>query len=57
MDQEAAGELGRGQTHDLLAVTALDPVILPAERNCIGIRADQAVVRDRDLMCISAQIC
>ena len=48
VDQEPADELGRGQAHDLHAVTALDAVILPPEGHGAGIRADEAVVRDRD---------
>lgn len=56
VDQEPADELGRGQPHDPRAVAALDPVILPAERHGIGIRADQAAVGDRDPVRVSAQI-
>ncbi len=57
MDQKAADELRCSQAHDLLAVTAFDTVILPAEGYSIGIGADQSVVRDGDPMCVSAQIC
>lgn len=56
VDQEATDKLRRSQAHDLLAIPALNSLILPAEGNCIGIRADQTVVRDRDPMCVSAQI-
>ena len=47
MDQETADELARGQAHCLLAVAGLDPVILPAEDDRLGVRADQATVGDR----------
>ena len=33
VDQEPADELVRGQAHDLHAIAALDPVVLPAERH------------------------
>ncbi len=56
MDQEPADELGRGQSHDLLAVAGLDAVILPAEGDGIGIGADQAGVRDRDPVGVAAEI-
>ena len=56
MDQEPANELGRGQPHDLLPVARLDPVILPAEGDGMGIGADQARVRDGDPVGIAAQI-
>ena len=56
VDQEAADELARRQTHDFLAVTGLDAVVLPAERDGLGVRADQAVVRDRDPVGVAAQI-
>ncbi len=54
--QEPADELGRGQAHDRLPVTALDAVILPEECNSIAVGADQAVVRDRHAVGISAQV-
>ena len=44
MDQEAADELICAQVHCLLAVTILDPIIFPLERNCVGIGADEAAV-------------
>jgi len=54
MDQKATDELGLGQSHDLLSVAALDPVVLPAEGDSIDIGADQAVVRDRHHVSIAA---
>jgi len=48
VDAEAAGELGGGQPHDLHAIARLDPAVLPAERDGVGIGADQTAVRDRD---------
>ena len=56
MDQKAADELIGGQLHDLLAITGLDAVILPAERDCIGVGADQAGVRDRHAVSVTAEI-
>lgn len=47
MDQESADELWCGKAHDLLAIAVLDAIILPTESDGVGIRADQAVVRDR----------
>lgn len=56
VDQEPADELDCGQAHNLLAIPALDPVILPTERNSVSIRTDQSMVRDRDPMGIAAEI-
>ncbi len=56
MGEEPADELGRGQAHDLHPVPALDPVVLPPESHGAGIRADEAVVRDRDGVGVSAEI-
>ena len=44
VDQEPADELARCQAHNLLAITALGPVVLPLERNGIGIGADETTV-------------
>ena len=56
MDQEAANELGRGQANDLHPVAALDAIVFPPEGHRVGIGADQAVVRDRDAVGVSAEI-
>lgn len=56
VDQEAADELGRGQSHDLLPVPGFYAVILPAEGDGLGIGADQAGVRDRHPVGIAAQV-
>ena len=48
VDQEAADELARSQLHDGLAVVGLDPIVLPAESDGLGIGTDQTAVRDRD---------
>ncbi len=56
MDQEAADELGRGQAHDLCAITSLDAVVLPVESHGVAIGTDQPVVGDRNPMRISAEI-
>ena len=56
MDQEAADELCRGQPHDLLAVAGFDAVVLPAEGDGLGIGADQARIRDRHPVGVTAQI-
>ena len=56
VDQEAADELWRGQAHDLLAAVIFDAIIFPPEDNCVGIGADQAMVRDGDAVGVAAQI-
>lgn len=56
MDQEPADKLRRRQAHDFLPVTGLDAVILPPKRDSLGVGADQAVVRDRHAVCVSAQV-
>lgn len=56
MDEEPANELRRGQSHLFLAVAGLDPVVFPAERDRLGIRADEAGARDRHAVSISAQV-
>lgn len=56
MDQEPADELTCGQAHDLHPVSPLDAVVLPTERHSIRVCADQAVVRYRDAMGVSAQV-
>ena len=48
MDQETADELGRGQPHHLLALSILDAVVFPSERNRGGIGGDDAAVGDGD---------
>ena len=44
MHEEAADELEGRQMHDLHTVPALDPVVLPFERNGARIGADKTVV-------------
>ena len=56
VDQEPADELGRGQPHDLLPVARFDAIVFPSEGHGLGIGADQAVVRDRDPVGVSAEI-
>lgn len=56
MHEEAADELEGLQPQHLHAVSAFDPVILPFERDGIGISADQAVIGDRDAVGVSAEI-
>jgi len=56
LDQEAANKLRRGQPHHLLPVARFDAVILPAESDGLGIGADQARIRDRDPVGVSAQV-
>jgi len=48
--------MNSGETHDLLPVAGFDAVVLPAERDgpCVG--ANQAMVRDCDAMCVSAEV-
>ena len=45
MDQKAANELWRGQTHDLLPVTTLDAVVCPTEGHEVLVGADPQVCR------------
>ena len=56
VDQETADELVRGQAHGLHPVATFDAVVFPAESHGIGISTHEAVVRDRDAVCVSAQI-
>jgi hypothetical protein len=49
-------ELVRGEPHHPLPIAGLDPVVLPAERDNVGVGADQAAVRDRDAVGIAAEI-
>jgi hypothetical protein len=56
VDQEPAHELRRLEPHDPLAVAGLDPVVLPAERDGVGVGADQTAVRDRDAVGVAAEI-
>lgn len=56
MDQETANELIGGQSHDRSSVAGLDAVILPAERDGLGISADQAVVRDRHAVRLAPEV-
>ena len=44
VDEEAADELIGCQSHDGLAVVGPDPVIFPAERDSVGVGADQVAV-------------
>lgn len=54
--QERANELPRFETHDLLAIAISDPVVLPSERNRLGIGADEARIRDRHPVRVPAEI-
>jgi len=56
MDQEAADELLRAKGRDLHAITMFFPIVFPSERNCLGIRADKAVIGDRHPMRVTAQV-
>ena len=56
VDQEPADELVRGEPHHLLPVAGLDAVVLPAEGDRLGVRADQAGVRDGDTVGVAAEI-
>ena len=42
VDEEAADELSGCQSHGGLEVVGLDPVVFPAERDSVGVGADQA---------------
>ncbi len=44
VDQKAADELISRQSHDLLALSALGPVVLPLESDDLSVSADQAAV-------------
>ena len=54
--KEAADELVDGQRHRLAAFSALDPIILPGERDAAVIGADQPSVRDRDTVRVAGQV-
>ena len=54
--QEAADELVDGQRHRLAAGAALDPIVLPGERDAAVVGADQAAVRDGDPVGVAGQI-
>lgn len=54
--QDAPDDLIRGQAHDLHPVTALDAVIFPSEGHGVSIGADQAMVRDRHAVRLSAEM-
>lgn len=56
MHEEAADELVCIKPHDLHSVSAFDPVVLPSERYGIDVGADEALVRDRDTVRVSAEI-
>ena len=44
VDQETANELGRGQAHDLHAITMFDAIVFPTEGNRISVRTDQTMI-------------
>ena len=54
--EEAADELVDSQRHRLAAGAALDPVILPGERDAAVVSADQPAVRDRDAVRVAGQV-
>ena len=56
VDEEAADELVGGERHALLAVAALDAVILPSEGDAVLVEGDQAAVGDGDAVGIARQI-
>ncbi len=56
MDEKAADELIGIKVHDLSLVALFDAVVIPAERHCAGVSADQSAIRDRHAMSISAEI-
>jgi len=56
MDQEAPDELVSRQAHDLSLLASFDAVVIPAERHCAGVSANQSAIRDRHAMSVSAEI-
>jgi hypothetical protein len=56
VDQEPADELVGAEPHDPLPVAGLDPVVLPAERDRVGVGADQAAIGDGDAVGVAAEI-
>ena len=54
--QEASDELPLRQAHNLLAITVLDAVILPAKRHRVGVGANKVMVGDRHSMGVAAEI-
>ena len=56
MDQETADELVGGERHQLVALGAFDPVVLPFESDALLIAGDQAAIGDGDAVCIASEI-
>ena len=56
MDQEAADELVVASRMTFLRSPILIAVVFPSERHGVGIGADEAAVRDRDTVGVSAEI-
>ena len=56
VDEEAADELVGGERHDLVAVAALDAVVLPLEGDAVVVERDQAAVGDGDAVGVARQI-
>lgn len=56
VQEKSSDELVRMKAHDLLAITSIEPIILPSEGNMVIIKFDDAAVGDSDAMGVSAQI-
>lgn len=56
VEKEAADEFVRLEAHDLLAVAAFAPVVLPSEGDMVVIDADEAAVGDGDTVRVSTEM-
>ena len=56
MDEEAAGELIRGERHRLVACTAIGAIVLVPEGDAFLVERDQPAVGDGDAVGVAGQI-
>ena len=56
VDQEAPDEFMDRQGHDLVALGAFDPIVLPGEGDFVIVDADQPAVGDGDPMGVAGEI-
>ncbi len=56
MDEKAPDELGRGQGHGLVAITALGAIVFPLEGDATLIAGNEAAVADGDPMGVARQV-
>lgn len=56
MDEKTADEFVGAQAHGFLPVAILVPIILPFERNRVGIDTEQAALGNGDSVRVTAEI-